>query len=117
MTKGSYDGVLLSLEKNLTYHRQHRQSSRSICAGTEYPVIMDPVSHSAGEPLTKYHERHGRLPSPSPQSTCEVVGQTCPHLYLQAFITYMQTTGTQAAIICMKDDTLSVFLPFEAEKR
>ncbi|KAI3363819.1 hypothetical protein L3Q82_001420 [Scortum barcoo] len=33
-----------------------------------------PYSH--GAPPTEYHEGHGRMPSPDPQSTCGLVGQT-----------------------------------------
>ncbi|KAI3373197.1 hypothetical protein L3Q82_006513 [Scortum barcoo] len=35
-----------------------------------------PGPHTHGALPTEYHEGHGRMPSPDPQSTCGLVGQT-----------------------------------------
>ncbi|KAI3369404.1 hypothetical protein L3Q82_007476 [Scortum barcoo] len=35
-----------------------------------------PGPHTRGALPTEYHEGHGRMPSPDPQSTCGLVGQT-----------------------------------------
>ncbi|KAI3356981.1 hypothetical protein L3Q82_003616 [Scortum barcoo] len=57
-----------------------RQCEPSSCSGrteTEQPLAKAPGPHThRGAPHTEYHEGHGRMPSPDPQSTCGLVGQT-----------------------------------------
>ncbi|KAI3370904.1 hypothetical protein L3Q82_007417 [Scortum barcoo] len=43
---------------------------------TEQPLAKAPGPHTCGALPTEYHEGHGRMPSPDPQSTCGLVGQT-----------------------------------------
>ncbi|KAI3363115.1 hypothetical protein L3Q82_011765 [Scortum barcoo] len=43
---------------------------------TEQPLAKAPGPHTHGALPTEYHEGHGRMPSPDPQSTCGLVGQT-----------------------------------------
>ncbi|KAI3364651.1 hypothetical protein L3Q82_011433 [Scortum barcoo] len=46
-------------------------------AETEQPLAKAPwTPYSSEHPHTEYHEGHGRMPSPDPQSTCGLVGQT-----------------------------------------
>ncbi|KAI3354174.1 hypothetical protein L3Q82_018711 [Scortum barcoo] len=40
------------------------------------PLAKAPGPHTRGALPTEYHEGHGRMPSPDPQSTCGLVGQT-----------------------------------------
>ncbi|KAI3376036.1 hypothetical protein L3Q82_016560 [Scortum barcoo] len=42
----------------------------------EQPLAKGPGPHTRGALPTEYHEGHGRMPSPDPQSTCGLVGQT-----------------------------------------
>ncbi|KAI3361927.1 hypothetical protein L3Q82_012275 [Scortum barcoo] len=43
---------------------------------TEQPLAKAPGPHTRGALPTEYHEGHGQMPSPEPQSTCGLVGQT-----------------------------------------
>ncbi|KAI3364507.1 hypothetical protein L3Q82_011293 [Scortum barcoo] len=55
-----------------------------------------PYSH--GAPPTEYHEGHGRMPSPDPQSTCGLVGQTPinPQAPCGGYIELVQCSTTRA---------------------
>ncbi|KAI3353734.1 hypothetical protein L3Q82_004966 [Scortum barcoo] len=57
-------------------HRQCEPSSCSSRTETEQPLAKAPGPHTHGALPTEYHEGHGRMPSPDPQSTCGLVGQT-----------------------------------------
>ncbi|KAI3360880.1 hypothetical protein L3Q82_012887 [Scortum barcoo] len=80
MLKGnSPAGVQHALGTGLTYYcRQCNEPSS--CSGrteTEQPLAKAPGPHTHTEHSpTEYHEGHGRMPSPDPQSTCGLVGQT-----------------------------------------
>ncbi|KAI3364832.1 hypothetical protein L3Q82_001018 [Scortum barcoo] len=62
-----------------------------------------PYSHGALP--TEYHEGHGRMPSPDPQSTCGLVGQTPinPQAPCMESIELVQcsTTGTKTALFLL----------------
>ncbi|KAI3355813.1 hypothetical protein L3Q82_004222 [Scortum barcoo] len=49
---------------------------RSIVQRPNSPFSKGPGPHTHGALPTEYHEGHGRMPSPDPQSTCGLVGQT-----------------------------------------
>ncbi|KAI3359945.1 hypothetical protein L3Q82_014300 [Scortum barcoo] len=77
VTKGSPAGVQHALGTGLTYCRQCEPSSCSGRTETEQPLAKAPGPHTRrSTPQTEYHEGHGRMPSPDPQSTCGLVGQT-----------------------------------------
>ncbi|KAI3375842.1 hypothetical protein L3Q82_004115 [Scortum barcoo] len=68
-------------EQDLTYYRQCEPSSAAPApfvgrTETEQPLAKAPGPHTHGALPTEYHEGHGRMPSPDPQSTCGLVGQT-----------------------------------------
>ncbi|KAI3363512.1 hypothetical protein L3Q82_012110, partial [Scortum barcoo] len=70
-------GVQHALGTGLTYCRQCEPSSCSGRTETEQPLAKAPGPHTRHGALpTEYHEGHGRMPSPDPQSTCGLVGQT-----------------------------------------
>ncbi|KAI3356585.1 hypothetical protein L3Q82_017785 [Scortum barcoo] len=51
--------------------------SYSILQRPNSPIAKAPGLHTHGALPTEYHEGHGgRMPSPDPQSTCGLVGQT-----------------------------------------
>ena len=79
VTKGSPGGVQPSLETSPTYYRQCGPSSDTGHTGNGQPVSGGPIPRTPGEPPTGLPEGHGRKPSPSPQSTCGLVGQTPMH--------------------------------------
>ncbi|KAI3364867.1 hypothetical protein L3Q82_001052 [Scortum barcoo] len=67
----------LTLGTGLTYCQW--QCEPSTCSGrteTEQPLAKAPGPYTRGALPTEYHEGHGRMPSPDPQSTCGLVGQT-----------------------------------------
>ncbi|KAI3360203.1 hypothetical protein L3Q82_014511 [Scortum barcoo] len=65
-----------------TGNRSDLHCKPSSCSGrteTEQPLAVlskGPGPHTHGALPTEYHEGHGRMPSPDPQSTCGLVGQT-----------------------------------------
>ena len=74
--KGSTAGVQRALGTGLTYCQQCELSSCSGRTGTIQPLAEGLRPCTPGAPPTECHEGHGRMPSPSPQNTCELVGQT-----------------------------------------
>ena len=74
VTKGSPH-----LETSLTYYRQCGPSSDTGHTGNGQPVSGGPILRTPGEPPTGLPEGHGRMPNPSPQNTCGLVGQTPMH--------------------------------------
>ncbi|KAI3363092.1 hypothetical protein L3Q82_011535 [Scortum barcoo] len=76
VTKGSPAGVQHALGTGLTYCRQCEPSSCSSHTKTKQSLAKAPGPHTRAAPPTEYHGGHGRMPSPDPQSTCGLVGQT-----------------------------------------
>ena len=60
----------------LTYCRQCKPGSCSSRTGTTQPLAEGLWPHTTKAPPTECHEGHGQMPSPSPQSTRGLVGQT-----------------------------------------
>ncbi|KAI3362769.1 hypothetical protein L3Q82_001823 [Scortum barcoo] len=131
VTKGSSPaGVQHVLGTGLTYCRQCEPSSCSGRTETEQPLAKAPGPHTHGALPTEYHEGHGRMPSPDPQSTCGLVGQTPinPQAPCMESIELVQcsTTGTKTALFLLNPRVdyrpnsplqyPGVDLPREAEK-
>ncbi|KAI3366308.1 hypothetical protein L3Q82_000424 [Scortum barcoo] len=89
-----------------------------------------PGPHTRGALPTEYHEGHGRMPSPDPQSTCGLVGQTPinPQAPCGGYIelVHCSTTRTKTALFLLNPRVdyrpnsplqyPGVDLPGEAEK-
>ncbi|KAK3507438.1 hypothetical protein QTP70_020628 [Hemibagrus guttatus] len=76
VTKDSPVGVRHAMGTYLTYSWQCEPSSCSGYIETEQPLTEGHGPRTPRAPPTESHEGHGRMPSPSPQNTCGLVGQT-----------------------------------------
>ncbi|KAI3354651.1 hypothetical protein L3Q82_019144 [Scortum barcoo] len=72
---GLSSGPWLRLEI-LSIKIMNRTAPAPVSTETEQPLAKAPGPHTRGALPTEYHEGHGRMPSPDPQSTCGLVGQT-----------------------------------------
>ncbi|KAI3370555.1 hypothetical protein L3Q82_007066 [Scortum barcoo] len=80
VTKGSPAGVQHALGTGLTYCQwQCEPSSKLLLRSYRDRTALSKgprTPYSSGALPTEYHKGHGRMPSPDPQSTCGLVGQT-----------------------------------------
>ncbi|KAI3375865.1 hypothetical protein L3Q82_004145 [Scortum barcoo] len=76
VTKGNPAGVQHALGTGLTYCLTMR--TKLLLGRTETRTALSKGSRTpySWSTPTEYHEGHGRMPSPDPQSTCGLVGQT-----------------------------------------